>query len=171
MDDGSGWPGDSEYERLLREHGPALARFAFLLTGNRFDAEDIVQDAIISVASRWRGLAKTAPFGYLRQAVARKAIDLARRRRPSGELDPDIAIEDAGYLRLEQDIEFVRMLRTLPERQRAVLVLRYQQSLDDATIGRILGCTSSTVRSQAARAFVKLREQLAPERSARTGGD
>jgi len=156
----SGWTGDSEYESLLREHGASLVRFALLLTGNRFDAEDIVHDAIIAVAARWSGIPKTAPYAYLRKAVARRAIDLARRRRPVVGVVPESAVEDGGYLRLEEDAAFLARLAGLPSRQRAVLVLRYQQDLDDRTIGRILGCTASTVRSQAARALASLKKAM-----------
>lgn len=156
------WP-DDDYTRLLAEHGDRLTRLAFLLTGNRADAEDAVQDAVISVAGQWRRIAKSSPVGYLRTAVTRRAIDIVRRRRslPLDEL-LDLGTADTGYLRLEADLEFVRLLQELPEKQRAVLVLRYHQQLDDRDIGRVLGCTAATVRSQASRALAKLREGAAP---------
>jgi RNA polymerase sigma-70 factor (sigma-E family) len=151
------WP-DDDYTRLLAEHGERLVRLAFLLTGSRADAEDAVQDAVISVAGQWRRIAKTSPVGYLRTAVTRRAIDIVRRRRnlPLDEL-LDLGSTDTGYLRLEADLEFTRLLQELPERQRAVLVLRYHQQLDDREIGRVLGCTTATVRSQASRGLAKLR--------------
>jgi len=172
---GSGfeWP-DDDYTRLLAEHGERLTRLAFLLTGNRSDAEDAVQDAVISVAGQWRRIAAGSPVGYLRTAVTRRAIDIVRRRR---NLPLDAALDlgrpDSGYLRLEGDIEFTRMLQELPEKQRAVLVLRYHQQLDDRDIGRILGCTAATVRSQASRGLAKLRERAGSGSGARSiqGGE
>jgi RNA polymerase sigma-70 factor (sigma-E family) len=151
------WP-DEEYTSLLAEHGERLARLAFLLTGNRADAEDAVQDAVISVARNWQAMSKQSPVGYLRTAVTRRAIDIVRKRRhlPLDEL-LDLGRPDAGYLRLEGDIEFTRLLQELPEKQRAVLVLRYHQQLDDREIARVLGCTQATVRSQASRGLAKLR--------------
>ena len=68
--------------------------------------------------------------------------------------------EDPGFVRLESDAEFVRMLGELPERQRAVLVLRYYADLDDSAVAKTLGCTVQTVRSQASRALKKLRARL-----------
>jgi DNA-directed RNA polymerase specialized sigma24 family protein len=68
--------------------------------------------------------------------------------------------EDPGFVRLEADAEFVRMLSALPDRQRAVLVLRYYADLDDAAVAKTLGCTVQTVRSQASRALAKLRARL-----------
>lgn len=152
------WPADEAYTRLLAEHGESLARLAFLLTGNRPDAEDVVQDAVISVADRWQRSTLDSPLAYLRKTVARKAIDLSRRRKdvPS-ELALERGVEEAGYLRVEGDIAFVRLLQGLPEKQRSVLVFRYYEQLDDRTIARILGCRVVTVRSQASRALAKLR--------------
>lgn len=154
---GFDWP-DDQYTSLLAEHGERLVRLAFLLTGNRADAEDAVQDAVISVAGQWARMSKSSPIGYLRTAVTRRAIDIVRKRRhlPLDEL-LDLGRPDAGYLRLEGDLEFTRMLQELPEKQRAVLVLRYHQQLDDREIARVLGCTQATVRSQASRGLAKLR--------------
>lgn len=152
------WPNDAEYTRLLAVHGEALARLAYLLTGNRADAEDAVQDAVISVAARWTAMSKESPLGYLRTAVARRALDIAHRRRSLPlEAALDLGSPESGYLLTEGSIEFVRMLQGLPERQKAVLVLRYHQQLDDREIARILGCTTATVRSQASRGLAKLR--------------
>lgn len=171
MAGGFEWP-DEEYTSLLAEHGERLTRLAFLLTGNRADAEDAVQDAVISVASRWGSMSRQSPVGYLRTAVTRRAIDIVRRRRHVPlDLLLDLGDTDSGFLRLEGDIEFVRLLQGLPEKQRAVLVLRYHQRLDDHDIGRILGCTAMTVRSQASRALAKLRERELPARAALGGGE
>jgi RNA polymerase sigma factor (sigma-70 family) len=53
------------------------------------------------------------------------------------------------------------LLATLPRRQRAVLVLRFYEDLPDHDIAAALGCTESTVRSNAARALATLRTRLA----------
>lgn len=171
MGAGFEWP-DEEYTSLLAEHGERLARLAYLLTGNRADAEDAVQDAVISVARNWRAMSKQSPAGYLRTAVTRRAIDIVRKRRhlPLDEL-LELGRADAGYLRLEDDLEFARLLQELPERQRAVLVLRYHQQLDDREIARVLGCTQATVRSQASRGLAKLRESVGPDVRPIRGGE
>ncbi len=155
------WPADAGYERFVTEHARTLLRLAVMLTGNRYDADDVLQDAVISVAARWHSVNPDAALGYLRTAVTRKAIDLSRRR-VHGRLDDvsEQATFEVGYLRSESDAEFVRILQGLPERQRAVLVVRYWSDADDATIARTPGCSVQTVRSQASRALAKLRTRL-----------
>jgi RNA polymerase sigma factor (sigma-70 family) len=67
---------------------------------------------------------------------------------------PDRGVEEGGSV--EQDAMW-RVLATLPDRQRAVVVLRYYLDLSDADIAAALGCRAGTVRSLAARAFAALR--------------
>jgi len=166
------WPADASYERFVAEHGPALLRVAVLITGNRYDAEDVLQEAVISVAHKWASIREpAAALGYLRTAVTRKAVDLHRKHVPTPVAEiGERAVDEVGYLHFEADAEFVRMLRAVPPRQRAVLTLRYYADLDDKTIARVLGCSEATVRSQAFRALARLRSDLAPAEPAFGGG-
>jgi RNA polymerase sigma factor (sigma-70 family) len=157
----SRWGADARYTRLVEEHGESLLHFAILLTGNRYDAEDIVQDVLIQVATKWNSVGSLA---YLRKAVANRAIDKSRLwREVSVDEIPDAPIHDSGYFRLEQDERFFARVRGLPEGQRAVLVLRFHQQLDDRAIAGILGCSVQTVRSQAHRGMAKLRAEALAE--------
>jgi RNA polymerase sigma factor (sigma-70 family) len=141
------WPDDPGYEAFVRAHGETLLRLAALLTGNRDDAQ-------------WSRVRGDTALAYMRTAVSRKAIDLRRRQRSAGVEPEEGFAEDPGFVRLEADAEFVGMLSALPDRQRAVLVLRYYADLDDAAVAKTLGCTVQTVRSQASRALAKLRARL-----------
>lgn len=154
------WPDDPGYEAFVRANGETLLRLAVLLTGNRDDAQDVLQDAVIAVAGRWPRVRADTALAYMRTAVSRKAIDLRRRQRSAGVEPEEGFAEDPGFVRLEADAEFVRLLGALPDRQRAVLVLRYYADLDDTAAAKTLGCTVQTVRSQASRALAKLRAQL-----------
>jgi RNA polymerase sigma factor (sigma-70 family) len=153
------WGADARYTRLVEQHGSTLLHLALLLTGNRSDAEDAVQDALIAVAARWAIAPPASGLAYLRKAVANRAIEImrARREHPIAEV-PDRAIDDLGFLAIEQDRRFFAIVDALPEGQRATVVLRYHADLDDRQIARILGITPETVRSQAHRALAKLRE-------------
>lgn len=166
------WPVDEGFAQLVAAHAQPLLRLAILLTGNRYDAEDALQDAVIAVAAKWHRLRPATAAGYLRTTVARRAVDFGRQRsRIAADEVPEYFKLDPGYLRFEGDAEFVRLLQGLPEKQRAVLVLRYYGDYDDAAIGRMLGCTTPTVRSQASRALAKLRERMtAPVVGAAGGG-
>lgn len=155
------WSADERYEALVREHGDALLRLAVLITGNAHDGEDAVQDALIQVAAKWRETAEQSQLAYLKRAVANRAIDVTRRRRDIlTDAVPESAVEP-DFLAFDEDRAFFRMLQHLPQRQRAVLVLRFYANLDDRAIGRALGCTASTVRSQAHHAMRRLRADAA----------
>ncbi|MDM4762138.1 sigma-70 family RNA polymerase sigma factor [Galbitalea sp. SE-J8] len=152
------WTADARYTRVVGDHAESLLHLAYLVTGNRGDAEDAVQNAIIAVAPRWHGLRDATALAYLRRAVTNAAIDTVRRRRehPTDAV-PERAVDDAGLLRYEDDERFFAHLRALPEGQRAVLVLRYHADLGDREIARTLGITPVTVRTQAHRALASLR--------------
>jgi len=150
------WGADARYTRLVEEHGEKLLHLAILLTGNRHDAEDVLQDVLISAAAAWP-IAK--PLPYLKRAISNRAIDLIRRRHDVlTDAPPERPYDDAGFLRLERHRQFLALLRDLPERQRETLVLRYYAELDDAAIAKILGITVQTVRSNAHHALAKLRQ-------------
>lgn len=133
-------------------------RLAVLLTSNRQDAEDAVQDTVIAVAQAWPRVRIETAHAYLRRSLTRRIIDGHRRRRetPTDSV-PEIAASDLRLPRLEEDRAFVDRIRTLPAGQRAVLVLRYYADLPDAEIARSLQCSIATVRSQAHRGLEKLR--------------
>lgn len=152
------WAADARYLQLIEQYSGSLMRLALLLTGDRHDAEDAVQDTLIAVAQAWPRVRLETAHAYLRRALTRRVLDGQRRRRefPAESL-PERSVPDLGLLRLEEDRAFVERVRNLPERQRAVIVLRYYADLPDAEIARALRCSVATVRSQAHRALEKLR--------------
>jgi RNA polymerase sigma-70 factor (sigma-E family) len=140
-------------------HGLALTRFAFVLCGDRGVAEDLVQDTYLALYRRYGDvLALDAPVAYARRAIVNAYVSRGRRRSAhelaSSEL-PDQPVEMAT--RDEQDAMW-QALAGLPDRQRAVLVLRYYVDLADREIARVIGASEGTVRSLAARAFAALRD-------------
>src|SRR5688572_31755795 len=92
-----------------------------------------------------------------RRRSAREAVGAVPADRPDRtDVGTEVAERDALW----------RLIVTLPDRQRATVVLRYYEDLDDARIGEILGCSASTVRTNAMRAMATLRNRLdAPARS------
>lgn len=156
------WGADARYTRLVERHATTLLHLAMLLTGNRFDAEDVVQDVLISVAAKWRVSEPTSTLAYLKRAVANRSIDVIRKRREiPTEHFPDSLVEERGFLRHEDDERFFELVRALPDRQRATVILRYSADLDDHTIAKLLGVSVETVRSQAKHALTKLRAEHA----------
>jgi RNA polymerase sigma-70 factor (sigma-E family) len=149
------WGADARYTRLVEQHGNSLLYLAVLLTGNRHDAEDVVQDVLITVASAWP---VARPVAYLKRAVANRCVDVIRKRREIvTDTLPERPFEERGYLRHDENARFFELLQALPERQRETLVLRYYADLSDNDIAKVLGISVSTVRSQAHHALNKLR--------------
>jgi RNA polymerase sigma-70 factor (sigma-E family) len=138
---------------LYRERYESMVRLAYLLTGNRGVAEEIVQDAFVAVHRNWDRA--TSPGGYLRTTVVNNARTWLRRRtleerhRPGRPVDAGLAAD-----------EMWDMLQRLPERQRAAVVLRFYEDLPDAEIARILGCRLPTVRTAVHRGLAALRKEM-----------
>lgn len=139
---------------------PGLVRLAFGLTGDRWLAEDLAQTALASAyASWWRVRRADDPDAYVRRILINASKSRWRRSRvgePSAVVAPEAAVPDPTTSVDERSALLVA-LHELPPRQRAVVVLRYWEDLTDAQAAALLGCSASTVRSQAARALAKLR--------------
>lgn len=148
---------------LYVRHAPDGIRLAFLLTGDRALAEDLVQDAFARVAGHLSHLRAPDAFGsYLRttivnltrshfrhQKVERAYAErLARLPTPTG--DTDHELDEAMYAALCR----------LPERQRTALVLRFYEDLSDVQTAEAMGCPTGTVRSLVSRGMKTLRAEL-----------
>jgi RNA polymerase sigma-70 factor (sigma-E family) len=151
------------FEEYVAARGPALVRFATLLTGDNHRAEDLAQEALAKAYLSWRRIRRTdRPDVYVRRLL----INTDRswwRRRSSREIPVDRTADrpaagDVGTEAGDRDAMW-RLVARLPERQRAVIVLRYYEDLDDATIAEILDCSAATVRTHAMRALTTLRER------------
>ena len=158
------------YEEIVTAHAPALLRLAVMLTGQRQDAEDLLQSTLLK-AERHRGrlVDMGAPGAYLRRVMVNEHLSLGRTRlrrvaTVSAERVPEPAAEDVTGV-LDQRDEMWRRLATVPRQQRAVLVLRYYEDLPDAEIARVLGVSEGTVRSNAFRGLAALRAQLSSPES------
>lgn len=150
-----------QFEEFMTSRWPSLVRLAFGLTGDRWLAEDLAQSALASAyASWWRVRRADDPDAYVRRILINASKSRWRRGRVTEQqvapaevadpaADPAAAIGERSAL--------LKALGTLPPRQRAVVVLRYWEDLSDAQAAALLGCSASTVRSQAARALAKLR--------------
>jgi RNA polymerase sigma-70 factor (sigma-E family) len=151
-----------DFDQFVRDASPGLLRTAYLLTGDRGHAEDIVQTALLQVARKWRRI-RGEPIPYARRAVVNLAKNhwRDRFRRPH---ESSTAVE-AVYAPPEADVLLQQVLLPavldLPVRQRAVLVLRYFEDLSVEQTAAALGCSTGTVKSQTHHALSKLREALA----------
>lgn len=160
------------FEEYVRARGPALVRLARLLTGDDHRAEDLAQDVLARAFVHWRRVARAdRPDVYVRRMLVNANASWWRRRssreRPTDAAPEPAAPRDHGTEAAERDAMW-RLVLGLPERQRAVLALRYYEDLDDATIAEILDCSTVTVRTHAMRGLATLRERCAEPVSERT---
>jgi RNA polymerase sigma-70 factor (sigma-E family) len=157
---------ESEFDAFVAGSGSRLLRTAYLLTGDQRAAEDLLQDALLRVWSRWsRVRAADHPLAYARRALVNTSVSRwrAARTRTAGErlvADPP---EPAGAQQPGRDDELWQAVLALPPRQRAVMVLGYYEDLTDSDTADVLGCTVGTVKSQRAKALRSLRVRLAEE--------
>jgi RNA polymerase sigma factor (sigma-70 family) len=141
-------------EAVYRSSWLALTRLAYLLVGDRSEAEDIVQSVFTTAVARWDAIVE--PATYLRRAVVNRAHDVHRRsfRDAMSVIGAEESID-------EPDVDEVwRFVRALPTAQRAVVVLRFYEDLALTDIAGLLGRPVSTVRSDLRRALTKLRGSL-----------
>jgi len=142
-------------DELYRRCRPGLVRLAHLLTGSATAAEDVVHDAFIGFARSKSQVSD--PAAYLRRSVVNLSTNVHRRtRRERLHLATvtELVVEPA-----EVD-ETWQLVRALPPRQRAVLVLRFYLDLSEAETAQVLGCRPGTVKSTSSRALAKLKEKM-----------
>ncbi|GHE55108.1 DNA-directed RNA polymerase sigma-70 factor [Streptomyces longispororuber] len=162
---------DAESQERFREfvesRSSALLRTAVLLCGgDRHAAEDQLQNALVKVADRWRGI--DDPEAYARQVLYRQQISRWRLKWPRREVavaEPPERASDGEQGAAELRVLMRGALARLTPRQRTVLVLRYFEDLPEADVARVLGCSVGTVRSTTHRSLARLR-RLAPELAA-----
>jgi RNA polymerase sigma-70 factor (sigma-E family) len=148
---------------LYVEHAPEGIRLAFLLTGDRALAEDLVQDAFVRLVGRLRHLRDPAAFGaYLRRTIVNLSTSHFRRQRVARAYLERVAGAPTVDTNTNDDLDeamHAALLR-LPERQRAAIVLRFYEDLSDVQAAAILKCPPGTVRSLVSRGMTTLRATL-----------
>lgn len=164
-DAGSNGVGSTEgdFHGFVAARSAALFRGAFVLTGSRDAAEDLVQETLERACRKWRAIsAKDAPDAYVRRIMVNLANDRWRRFRRTAQhpVDGEPAAPGDEYGRIDSRDQLVRALQQLPMRMRTVVVLRYFHDLSDSEIAADLKISQSTVRSQLARGIGQLRSQF-----------
>ena len=150
-----------DFDEWVAARGDALFRLAYVLTGNRTDAEDVVQDALSRALPAWsRILEADDPDAYVRRIVVNAHTSwwrkFRRRESPVAEVrlgvtdDPDVAEQDRVW----------RACLALPPDQRVAVVLRYYEHLDYSEIADLTGVREGTLRSRVSRGLAALRTEL-----------
>jgi RNA polymerase sigma-70 factor (sigma-E family) len=154
---------------LYRDHRRSLVRLASLLLHDPADAEEVVQDAFVRAHLAWARLRDPdKAMAYLRSAVLngarsrlrhRKVVERFEPSRPGPERSPEAAVMAGDDRR-----HVMAALRSLPERQRECLVLRYYLDLSEAEIAATLKISNGSVKTHARRGLAALAARLGEPR-------
>ncbi|MFE9117121.1 SigE family RNA polymerase sigma factor [Streptomyces sp. NPDC007172] len=153
---------EAEFTAYVQERRASLYATAYHLTGDRYEAEDLLQSALFSTYRAWDRISdKAAVGGYLRRTMTNLHISAWRRRKlneyPTEEL-PETAGDTDAMRGTELRAVLWQALARLPEPQRTMLVLRYYEGRTDPEIADILHISVGTVKSSIWRSLRRLRE-------------
>jgi RNA polymerase sigma-70 factor (sigma-E family) len=151
---GAPMPDDEAFVRFVHAHADALFRTACLLTADSGDAEELLQNPLVRLHphSHW-AVGADVRVAYVQRALANAFVNAGRR---ASTRDVTVAEPPEGHVRDFADEIADRyllwgLLRGLPERQRAGLVLRYFHDMSDHDIADALGCQAAIIRSLLSR--------------------
>ena len=154
--------GTADFDDWVAARGPALLRLAYVLTGNRADAEDAVQDALARALPRWEHIRNVGdPDAYVRRMVVNAHTSwwrrFRRRETPVAEAFTPGTSDVSGSE--DRDRLWAACL-ALPESQRVAVVLRYYEQLEYAEIAALTGIAEGSVRARVSRGLAALRTTL-----------
>jgi RNA polymerase sigma factor (sigma-70 family) len=147
---------EADFDAVYRREVPGLVRLAYLMTGSRPAAEELVNDVFCAAWPRWDTLLN--PAAYLRTGVVRRVASW-RARAARARARPPSPEASTGPPELD---ETWQLLQRLPAAQRIVLVLRFYADLPDHEIAAVCGCRPATVRTRIHRGLARLRQELQP---------
>jgi RNA polymerase sigma-70 factor (sigma-E family) len=151
--------GDAEFAEFARAASPRLQHVAFLLTGNRHDAEDAAQTALVRTYASWKRVRDRDAFAYARTVLVNLVID--KWRRPYREYATEELSDRPASTDVADDVAqrhwLIAALGTLAPRERAVIVLRHYLDLPEAEVAGELDISLGAVKSLNSRGLAKLR--------------
>lgn len=162
-------PGDDQpLLDLFREHHQRMVNYAFRLTADRDEAEDVAAHVFLALAEEHRrGHVPRQPLAWLYRCASNRIVSIRRRAMVRDMARGDVwswftrRVEAPHPIHAEDEAHAVRHgLSRLKHEDRQVIVLRYDEELEFADIARIMGVEQSSVRSRLSRALARLRKAL-----------
>lgn len=142
---------------------PSLLRTAYLLTGDRHAAEDLVQTALAKLYLSWDKVQRRELVdGYVRRILVNENNSVWRRGWKRLEVSTDELPESAAVADRPDSTDtqaLWELVQTLPRKQRSVIVLRYYEDLTEKETAEVMGISVGTVKSQASRALASMRSR------------
>ena len=162
------WDASEVVTEIYTAHYNQLVRLAVMLVHDVQTAEEVVQDSFEAMHLAWRRLRETEKaLSYLRQAIVNKSRSVLRHRKVvelhAPKPAPDEQSAEHAALTLIERSAVTSALRSLPERQREAVVLRYYGDFSEADIAKAMGISRGAVKSHTARAMASLKSTLERE--------
>ena len=153
---------DADFSSYMHARQASLLRTAYLLTGDRHTAEDLVQTAFAKLYLTWDKVRDRGSVdGYVRRILVNEHNSLWRRAWKRREHTTEVLPEGSHHDEYDAGArgELWDLVQTLPRKARAVVVLRYYEEMSEAETAEVLGISVGTVKSQTSRALAALRER------------
>ncbi len=152
------------FEEFVSTRWSALYRTAYLLTGQRLDAEDVVQATLVKAYASWGRVRRAGKLeAYVHRMLVNEFLSGARRRRRAREYverQQPMAPVSSHEAEVVDRVQLWEHVVGLPPRQRAVVVLRFYEDLSEKQVAEVLGCAPGTVKSQTSAALRSLQARL-----------
>jgi RNA polymerase sigma-70 factor (ECF subfamily) len=152
------------FGRLVRAHQSMVFSLAYHCTGDAAEAEELSQDVFVELFRNVNSIETPAHLTFwLRKVASRKCIDWARRERNRPRIALESVREPSAPERPSDALlseTLRRLVASLPDSQRAIVILRFQEELEPADIAEVLGIPVNTVKSSLHRSLALLREKL-----------
>lgn len=152
---------DNRFEAIYTRHFKDVYRYVLGLTRSHDEADDVTAETFERALNVWNSRRELpySPLPWLMLTARRVAIDRWRRVRRLAGLRPRVRVIDVASEERRTDfwLWFEALAGVLSDRQREVLLLRYQRDLSDEDIAMIMGLSASGVRSLVGRALAALR--------------
>jgi RNA polymerase sigma factor (sigma-70 family) len=146
--------GGAGIEEIYRQEWAGAVRLAWLLTGTRWIAEDMAQDAFLAMSQQPH---IENPRAYLRAAL----VNASKSRFRHLEVERQHPSESVPFTLQPEFDDLLVAIRRIPERQRAALILRYYADLSVEEVARAMGCRFATAKSLIQRGLTNLRREVA----------
>jgi RNA polymerase sigma-70 factor, ECF subfamily len=163
-------PGQAEislpaFADAVQAHKAMVYSIAWHFLRDRAVAEELAQDVFLELHRNWSSMQSAQHIVlWLRKVTSRRSIDVVRRRKTRAETSLEEMAEPTALERVHDSMlssYLERMVASLPEKQRIVIVLRYQEGMEPEEIAEVLNMNVSTVKTQITRALDLLRVKTA----------
>jgi len=155
---------DAEFTAYLHARQPSLLRTAYLLTGDRHQAEDVLQTSLAKLYLAWDKVRdRDSVDAYMRRIMLNENNSLWRRGWNKREFATDVIPDGDPHHDAYDDgrsVALWQVVQSLPPKARAVVVLRYYEQLSEAETADVLGISTGTVKSQCSRAIAAMRDRV-----------